>query len=86
MAKRTDMDAFINLLDALGYCFCLGWQLGSTCPATGLYTLVADIEEATGATFICLGSRLELDVAIYQPMHSLNQALDFPLSFGIERL
>jgi hypothetical protein len=35
---------------------------------------------------MCLGSRLELDVAIYQPMHSLNQALDFPLSFGIERL
>ena len=86
MAKRTDMDAFINLLDALGYCSCLGWQLGSTCPATGLYTLVADIEEPAWTTLVCLGRRLELDVPIQEPMYSLNQALDFPRSLGVERL
>ena len=44
------------------------------------------IEEPAWATLVCLGSRLELDVPIYQPMHSFNQALDFPLSFRIERL
>ena len=47
---------------------------------------VADIKEPTGATFICLGSRLELDVPVQEPMHSLNEALAFPLSFGIEHL
>ena len=50
------------------------------------HPFIANIKEPAGTAFICLASRLELDAAIYQPMHSLNQALDFPLSFGIERL
>ena len=51
-----------------------------------LHPFVADIEESAWATLVCLGSRLELDVSINQPMHSLNQALDFPFSFRIESL
>ena len=33
-----------------------------------------------------MGSRLELDVPVKEPMHWLNEALDFPISFGTEYL
>ena len=86
MAKRTGMDTPINLLDALWYCSGFGCQCVSTYPGTRLYSLIADIEKPAGATLVCLGSRLEFDVPVYQPMHSPDQALDLILSFGIEIL
>ena len=50
------------------------------------YSFIADIEELAWTTLVCLGRGLEWDVPVYQPMHSLNQALHLLLSFGIESL
>jgi len=50
------------------------------------YSFITGIKKSTGAAIVCLGSGLESDVPIYQPMHPLNQASDFPLGFSIERL